>query len=159
MAPRRPTHTLRGERDTGNIETPSLFPNFNSHAPWGAWPPSLFFQVRHNHFNSHAPWGAWHVWFAKVSNPILISTHTLRGERNTVLSNVGNGNKQFQLTRSVGSVTSLKCPLSPAFHHISTHTLRGERDATVIFLFLQQRRISTHTLRGERDLTRQSNLL
>ena len=58
----------------------------------------------------------------------------------------------------MGSVTAVYAFVDET-EDISTHTLRGERDATVIFLFLQQRRISTHTLRGERDLTRQSNLL
>ena len=56
------------------------------------------------HFNSHAPWGAWPlkvIWkFCTV---------------------------QFQLTRSVGSVTKLNSECKTG-STISTHTLRGERD-------------------------------
>ena len=55
----------------------------------------------------------------------------------------------FQLTRSVGSVTSLFGNGTGALT-ISTHTLRGERDLPLHSLphyFF----ISTHTLRGERD--------
>ena len=56
----------------------------------------------------------------------LISTHTLRGERDNP-----------------------KDDLLPKFK-ISTHTLRGERDDEVI-PYDQFVDISTHTLRGERD--------
>ena len=118
--------------------------------------------------------------YAFVDETEDISTHTLRGERDNACLWCSTLCNKFQLTRSVGSVTTdcikinvsaeisthtlrgerdVLIPSQRKRKGISTHTLRGERDATVIFLFLQQRRISTHTLRGERDLTRQSNLL
>ena len=57
----------------------------------------------------------------------VISTHTLRGERDTAYYNSMKTNVSFQLTRSVGSVTFI---LTFKFLNfvISTHTLRGERD-------------------------------
>ena len=59
----------------------------------------------------------------------VISTHTLRGERDFVVHTVGT--------------TFL----------ISTHTLRGERDYRELGTRNTARGISTHTLRGERDST------
>ena len=58
----------------------------------------------------------------------------------------------FQLTRSVGSVTSLS-KYTNLFNNISTHTLRGERDYTNLFNSEFANVISTHTLRGERDIS------
>ena len=78
-----------------------------------------------------------------------ISTHTLCGERD---STVGVGAVfivEFQLTRSVGSVT-VDAMWRGLKMDISTHTRRGERDgysAALSSLGI----ISTHTLRGERD--------
>ena len=60
-----------------------------------------------------------------------ISTHTLRGERDYARYSCSNQTEQFQLTRSVGSVTSEKNNFN-ATAFISTHTLRGERDNVVI---------------------------
>ena len=57
-----------------------------------------------------------------------ISTHTLRGERDSLFS---------------GDVPPLP---------ISTHTLRGERDIFITPNKITHRLISTHTLRGERDV-------
>ena len=56
-----------------------------------------------------------------------ISTHTLRGERD-LGSYPPSEFFKFQLTRSVGSVTrgSILLPINDKI--ISTHTLRGERD-------------------------------
>ena len=56
-----------------------------------------------------------------------ISTHTLRGERDHHRIDTLDKLTEFQLTRSVGSVT---CPWrsSDIEQRISTHTLRGERD-------------------------------
>ena len=59
-----------------------------------------------------------------------ISTHTLRGERDShIIPEIG-GIRLFQLTRSVGSVTN---HLNNFFTVviISTHTLRGERDTNI----------------------------
>ena len=41
----------------------------------------------------------------KLSETLKISTHTLRGERDSSFASVINGKRSFQLTRSVGSVT------------------------------------------------------
>ena len=62
--------------------------------------------------------------------------------------------RQFQLTRSVGSVTT-DCIKINVSAEISTHTLRGERD---VLIPSQRKRkgISTHTLRGERDFLKMS---
>ena len=56
----------------------------------------------------------------------------------------------FQLTRSVGSVTNYRMKVNPRTN-ISTHTLRGERD-DMDMIHMQTFPISTHTLRGERDV-------
>ena len=79
--------------------------NFNSHAPWGAWRDLQLVHYYVQNFNSHAPWGAWPI--ADITRTPLslfqltrsvgsvtavqvaqrqkmkISTHTLRGERDT----------------------------------------------------------------------------
>ena len=56
-----------------------------------------------------------------------ISTHTLRGERDShIIPEIG-GIRLFQLTRSVGSVTATY-RIAKKQYKISTHTLRGERD-------------------------------
>ena len=57
----------------------------------------------------------------------MISTHTLRGERDVV------------------------CFLCTLHLRISTHTLRGERDFCFSIYQMETICISTHTLRGERD--------
>ena len=59
--------------------------------------------------------------------PFEISTHTLRGERDMRLAGAGTQIGLFQLTRSVGSVT-LPDEFKSIRQAISTHTLRGERD-------------------------------
>ena len=43
----------------------------------------------------------------KLSETLKISTHTLRGERDSSFASVINGKRSFQLTRSVGSVTDI----------------------------------------------------
>ena len=121
------THTLRGERDISAVLYRRYKRNFNSHAPWGAWPVldssliqfkafqltrsvgsvtnySFFSDMVYPYFNSHAPWGAWLNTSVKF---IVVDV--------------------FQLTRSVGSVT-IKQIIQQAIINISTHTLRGERD-------------------------------
>ena len=60
---------------------------------------------------------------------LLISTHTLREERDKTLLNIIKKAMAFQLTRSVRSVTKDKKIESKSIA-ISTHTLRGERDST-----------------------------
>ena len=61
----------------------------------------------------------------------MISTHTLRGERDTIFATASIIFFTFQLTRSVGSVTKKRITeLGQAI--ISTHTLRGERDTYTI---------------------------
>ncbi len=57
----------------------------------------------------------------------LISTHTLRGERDINYELAYRRAELFQLTRSVGSVTT-KPTENNMYILISTHTLRGERD-------------------------------
>ena len=121
------THTLRGERDTSLSNTSLAIFNFNSHAPWGAWPAPHAHLIEYGHisthtlrgerdlfiqkifkiqinFNSHAPWGAWRHQHIVCVNLCYISTHTLRGERDR------------------------KRELKSVLCTISTHTLRGERD-------------------------------
>ena len=61
------------------------------------------------------------------TNVAVISTHTLRGERDEV-GGIAVNNKT-----------------------ISTHTLRGERDEYGFEKISGEFKISTHTLRGERD--------
>ena len=78
------THTLRGERDFCKRFTTHHIANFNSHAPWGAWLSNVRFTSNYMHFNSHAPWGAWLRAYTKKELSNLISTHTLRGERDSV---------------------------------------------------------------------------
>ena len=110
-----------------NYKQKTVKKNFNSHAPWGAWPPyllhslyyfsisthtlrgerdkiSYFFNFFLKNFNSHAPWGAWHLKVQSETTTTKISTHTLRGERDKIIIVYDIGMK------------------------ISTHTLRGERD-------------------------------
>ena len=107
------------------------------------------------------------------TNSIRISTHTLRGERDSISYNCSpTPITWFQLTRSVGSVTSSRFAANKLIC-ISTHTLRGERDFFRDYLcmtvfhfnshapwgawhmfylsFTANIYISTHTLRGERD--------
>ena len=79
------THTLRGERDFCKRFTTHHIANFNSHAPWGAWPELT----------------------EQACLAFIISTHTLRGERDAVQFYCRLMKKLFQLTRSVGSVTPL----------------------------------------------------
>ena len=57
----------------------------------------------------------------------IISTHTLRGERDIQANSDNTVAITFQLTRSVGSVTTIPFAAVSAAK-ISTHTLRGERD-------------------------------
>ena len=87
-------------------------------------------------------------WLMTPQNKI--STHTLRGERDLTMTKQYKNQYRFQLTRSVGSVTHLII-LKTARMIISTHTLRGERDVTTTITNLSNHHISTHTLRGERD--------
>ena len=124
--PQISTHTLRGERDARYQDYQSNKTDFNSHAPWGAWLFHKTFKIVVDNFNSHAPWGAWLQLSLLGCAGYVISTHTLRGERDL----------RIYIFR----------------HHfsISTHTLRGERDLfNIILCFIFG--ISTHTLRGERD--------
>ena len=65
--------------------------------------------------------------FEKISGEFKISTHTLRGERDSVFQISFETLSQFQLTRSVGSVTQPERQEQRQWQ-ISTHTLRGERD-------------------------------
>ncbi len=57
---------------------------------------------------------------------------------------------EFQLTRSVGSVTIQQAIINE-YIYISTHTLRGERDIQRYDKRTARHTFSTHTLRGERD--------
>ena len=57
----------------------------------------------------------------------FISTHTLRGERDDSTTESPVVVYKFQLTRSVGSVTTVTDYWKFVIP-ISTHTLRGERD-------------------------------
>ena len=150
--------------------------NFNSHAPWGAWRDLQLVHYYVQNFNSHAPWGAWPI--ADITrtplslfqltrsvgsvtrirlghtNSIRISTHTLRGERDSISYNCSpTPITWFQLTRSVGSVTSSRFAANKLIC-ISTHTLRGERDVWELSILFLTFCISTHTLRGERDFFR-----
>ena len=86
---------------------------------------------------------------AKLSAFPVISTHTLRGERDIQRYDKRTARHTFQLTRSVGSVTFIN-NFSFITVTISTHTLREERDYELV-VFGDLFRISTHTLRGERD--------
>ena len=88
--------------------------------------------------------------YAFVDETEDISTHTLRGERDNACLWCSTLCNKFQLTRSVGSVTT-DCIKINVSAEISTHTLRGERD---VLIPSQRKRkgISTHTLRGERDV-------
>ena len=76
--------------------------------------------------HSHAPWGAW-PGFCIYCNAVIISTHTLRGERDKnkiwtmdVLDNFNSHAPWGAWPRDILR-TSYKLL-------ISTHTLRGERD-------------------------------
>ena len=87
--------------------------------------------------------------YAFVDETEDISTHTLRGERDNACLWCSTLCNKFQLTRSVGSVTT-DCIKINVSAEISTHTLRGERD-TKTSQTKTTAEISTHTLRGERD--------
>ena len=102
--------------------------NFNSHAPWGAWllTPNSFLTL-HHYFNSHAPWGAWLCHFPQ--NDIQ---------------------QEFQLTRSVGSVTGISLLPAWVFGDFNSHAPWGAWLFTILHFFAIAL-ISTHTLRGERD--------
>ena len=76
--------------------------NFNSHAPWGAWPTGRLKGSIVSHFNSHAPWGAWPLY----NSTVVIDSHAPWGA---------------WLILTVSSIKK---------DNISTHTLRGERDST-----------------------------
>ena len=102
--------------------------NFNSHAPWGAWPNPIVDWNDENIISTHTLRGERDLdidlsgdWYRPIS------THTLRGERDQAIQFLTKIMWPFQLTRSVGSVTPPIAKLS-AFPVISTHTLRGERD-------------------------------
>ena len=99
------THTLRGERDeVGGIA------------------------VNNKTISTHTLRGERDEYgFEKISGEFKISTHTLRGERDSVFQISFETLSQFQLTRSVGSVTIIPRSQSITIR-ISTHTLRGERD-------------------------------
>ena len=80
---------------------------------------------------------------------LAISTHTLRGERDSATSKNNFNSTQFQLTRSVGSVTR-RLVYQPIRHKFQLTRSVGsvtKMIKTVSALSL----ISTHTLRGERD--------
>ena len=83
--------------------------------------------------STHTLRGERDIEWLKTSFNSKISTHTLRGERDAMVKENEYFILEFQLTRSVGSVTR-------HFHkewkamRISTHTLRGERDTTIIFV-------------------------
>ena len=64
---------------------------------------------------------------AIINEYIYISTHTLRGERDIQRYDKRTARHTFQLTRSVGSVTTSISEYKTTCK-ISTHTLRGERD-------------------------------
>ena len=121
------THTLRGERDFHFAFSPPPFKYFNSHAPWGAW------RWRYRHINidffisTHTLRGERDSKSNKTIFQMSISTHTLRGERDLRQKHHYRLRLSFQLTRSVGSVTTINMIMSYC-HIISTHTLRGERD-------------------------------
>ena len=66
------------------------------------------------------------MFYLSFTANIYISTHTLRGERDTPRMLCAMVIK-FQLTRSVGSVTYRRF-YTADIKEISTHTLRGERD-------------------------------
>ena len=74
---------------------------------------------------------------------IKISTHTLRGERDIELCHVKRFAEQFQLTRSVGSVTFESINYDKIIE-ISTHTLRGERDSQISYTFFLTRNFNSH---------------
>ena len=100
-----------------------------------------------------------------------ISTHTLRGERDFIFFKINIAFLQFQLTRSVGSVTHVTKTadaiypfqltrsvgsvtiaigvISPA----SKFQLTRSVGSVTVYMNIQALRqvISTHTLRGERD--------
>ena len=82
---------------------------------------------------------------------IVISTHTLRGERDHVVYSRIFCRFHFNSHAPWGAwLFSFSC--IPSFAYcISTHTLRGERDSNSDTLGTAPCSISTHTLRGERD--------
>ncbi len=104
-----------------------------------------------NTISTHTLRGERDVANADNVDLLCISTHTLRGERDK--NNISGliHDIKFQLTRSVGSVTT-KTTKKQTKRAISTHTLRGERDNTNENN-KNNSGISTHTLRGERDST------
>ena len=118
------THTLRGERDPMINRVILKNGNFNSHAPWGAWRIASGEVYDKINFNSHAPWGAWLLLEYSTSDKI-----------------------EFQLTRSVGSVTTVK-ELHRLIQEISTHTLRGERDIYHNRIVFLQNHFNSHAPRG-----------
>ena len=73
----------------------------------------------------------------------LISTHTLRGERDLLDGGERLGRTVFQLTRSVGSVTA-KVEEMKHEKKISTHTLRGERDVPKIAADMYRINFNSH---------------
>ena len=82
-----------------------------------------------------------------ISN--YISTHTLRGERDATFNYFGTGQDQFQLTRSVGSVTAvLQCSVRNVPFQL-TRSVGSVTYGKATYNYLAV--ISTHTLRGERD--------
>ena len=71
--------------------------NFNSHAPWGAWRDLQLVHYYVQNFNSHAPWGAWRGTILLPIDEKIISTHTLRGERDI------NNDTDTELTQNFNS--------------------------------------------------------
>ena len=72
-----------------------------------------------------------------------ISTHTLRGERDLFPNSGYTLPEKFQLTRSVGSVTTILFN-SLFSNFISTHTLRGERDEHLNYFELLYAYFNSH---------------
>ncbi len=147
--------------------------NFNSHAPWGAWQQYMRSSMKQRTFQLTRSVGSvTRLSFSYSSNNAVfqltrsvgsvtdknnknnknggISTHTLRGERDTPKTNSTKTTAEFQLTRSVGSVTLYKHIICRYYRYFNSHAPWGAWPKSVTQKITQVV-ISTHTLRGERD--------
>ena len=122
------SHAPCGAWLSDNWSNCSSFKNFNSHAPCGAWPPAGLLRQRSGLISTHTLRVERDGIMAVLYDACRISTHTLRVERDTIEIIYRIMHMVFQLTRSVWSVTLLFYDLSVIHILISTHTLRVERD-------------------------------
>ncbi len=130
--------------------------NFNSHAPWGAWLYTKWTQQRlfkisthtlrgerdvkrdsivwtAKNFNSHAPWGAWRKGIRYQRKYWQFQLTRSVGSV-TLHTQTGPPHIRFQLTRSVGSVTNKSRKYNRNIRYFNSHAPWGAWPLTLFDL-------------------------